>query len=36
MILNERTPVWHYLRRAFSVFDPILLIGIGLLIGLSL
>ncbi len=36
MILNERTPVWHYLRRAFRVFDPTLLIGIGLLIGLSL
>src|SRR5690606_10869840 len=36
MILNERTPVWHYLRVAFRVFDPTLLIGIGLLIGLSL
>ena len=36
MILNERTPVWHYLRRALAVFDPTLMIGVGLLIALSL
>jgi len=36
MILNERTPVWHYLRRAFAVFDPALMIGLALLFVLSL
>ncbi|MCO5122047.1 MAG: rod shape-determining protein RodA [Burkholderiaceae bacterium] len=36
MILNERTPVWHYLRRAFAVFDPPIMIGLALLIALSL
>jgi rod shape determining protein RodA len=35
MTLNERTPVWHYLYRAIRVFDPTLVIAIGLLVALS-
>lgn len=35
MILNERTPLWYYLRRELALFDPTLVVALGLLIALS-